>query len=144
MVLSGLTARLGSNCATVRDRGEKGACLLFDVINLGLDRRGGGRIRHITEVLVRGLSSTFQRGSSRDFTEDGARLVVPEAIGPGHSLMLYLRLEAKRALSLLGTVVWARPAEHGTEVGVRFQAGCAADRQRFCNWLHTRRLLAFC
>lgn len=127
-----------------RDRVEKGRAVLKNVINLGLDRRGDGRVRHIAEVLVRGLSSTFQRGSTRDFTEDGARLVVPEAILPGHSLMVHLKLEALRALSLLGKVVWARPSENGTEVGVQFEPGCLADRQRFCSWLHTRRMLAYC
>ncbi len=114
-----------------------------DTLNLGLDRRGGGRVLHRGDVLVRGQSATYQRGSSRDFTEDGARLVVPESVKPGHSLMVHLKLEARRALSLLATVVWAKPAESGTEVGVRFQEGCRADRRRLNHWLHTRRLLAF-
>jgi hypothetical protein len=114
-----------------------------DSINLGLDRRGDGRVIHHGDVLVRGSSRTFQRGSSRDFTEDGARLIVPEPVQPGHSLMVHLKLEARRALSLLATVVWAKPAESGTEVGVRFQEGCRADRRRLNHWLHNRRLLAF-
>ena len=114
-----------------------------DTINLGRDRRGDGRVLHREDVLVRGASTTYRRGSSRDFTEDGARLVVPEEVAPGHSLMVHLKIEARRALSLLATVVWAQPSEGGTEVGVRFQEGCLADRRRFNNWLHSRRLLSF-
>lgn len=108
------------------------------------DRRGNGRVPHAGSIMVRSLSSTFRRGSARDFTEEGARLVVPEDVPPGTSVVLHLKLEAQRMLSLLATVVWARPDGHSgtTEVGVRFQEGCRADRQHLANWLHCRRILA--
>lgn len=104
-----------------------------------------GRVRHRADVMVRGLSATFRRGSSRDFTEDGARLVVSEPVPPGHSVVVYLKLEAQRLLSVLATVVWSKPAseEGQTEVGIRFQDGCRADRVFLNNWLHRRRLLAY-
>jgi len=108
-----------------------------------LDRRGCGRVPHCSEVLVKGQASTFGRGTSCDFNESGARLVVAETVKPGHDLVVYLKLEAQRALSFLATVVWAKPTETGTEVGVRFQDGCHADRRRLNRWLHHRRLLSF-
>lgn len=111
--------------------------------SLGLDRRGCGRVSHRSEVLVKGASSTFGKGSTRDFNESGARLVVSEKMKPGHDLVVYLKLEAQRALSFLATVVWAKQTENGTEVGVRFQDGCQADRRRLNRWLHHRRLLSF-
>lgn len=111
--------------------------------SLGLDRRGCGRVSHRSEVLVKGASSTFGKGSTRDFNESGARLVVSEKMKPGHDLVVYLKLEAQRALSFLATVVWAKQTEGGTEVGVRFQDGCQADRRRLNRWLHHRRLLSF-
>ncbi len=111
--------------------------------SLGLDRRGCGRVSHRGEVLVKGASSTFGKGSTRDFNESGARLVVSEKMKPGHDLVVYLKLEAQRALSFLATVVWAKQTENGTEVGVRFQDGCQADRRRLNRWLHHRRLLSF-
>jgi len=94
-------------------------------------------------VLVKGESSTFARGTTCDFNESGARLVVTEKVKPGHDLVVYLKLEAQRALSFLATVVWAKSTEAGTEVGVRFQDGCYADRRRLNRWLHSRRLLSF-
>lgn len=111
--------------------------------SLGLDRRGCGRVSHRGEVLVKAEASTFGRGITRDFNESGARLVMSEKVKPGHNLVLHLKLEAQRALSFLATVVWAKPTEHGTEVGVRFQDGCQADRRRLNRWLHHRRLLSF-
>ncbi len=111
--------------------------------NIGLDRRGCGRIRHQGEVLVKGSSPTFGRGQTRDVNESGARLVVPDKVKPGHDLVLHLKLEAQRALSFLATVVWARVTEQGTEVGVRFQDGCQADRRRLNRWLQHRRLMTF-
>ncbi|MBS2039542.1 PilZ domain-containing protein [bacterium] len=111
--------------------------------NIGLDRRGCGRIHHQGEVLVKGLSSTFGRGQTRDVNESGARLLVQEKVKPGHDLVLHLKLEAQRALSFLATVVWTRSTEQGTEVGVRFQDGCQADRRRLNRWLQHRRLLSF-
>ena len=111
--------------------------------SLGLDRRGCGRVAHRSEVLVKGEASTFGRGTTRDFNASGARLVVTENVAAGHDLVVYLKLEAQRALSFLATVVWAKPTENGTEVGVRFQDGCQADRRRLNRWLHHRRLLSF-
>jgi len=112
-------------------------------LQMGLDRRGGGRVPHRGEILVKGSRSTFQRGSACDLNESGARLLVPDQVQPGHSLVVYLKLEARRALSFLATVVWARPGAQGTEVGVRFEEGCLADRRFLGNWLHNRRMLAF-
>lgn len=96
--------------------------------------------------MIKSLGRTFSRGTTRDFNETGARLVVEEPVQPGHSMVLHLKLEAQRVLSLIATVVWAkesRPGE-GREVGIRFQEGCRGDRQRLNNWLHRRRLAAFC
>ena len=112
-------------------------------LQMGLDRRGGGRVPHRGEVLVKSSRSTFQRGSACDLNESGARLVVPDAVEAGHSLVVHLKLEAQRALSFLATVVWARPGVRGTEVGVRFEDGCQADRRFLGHWLHNRRMLAF-
>jgi hypothetical protein len=117
--------------------------LALQAPNLGLDRRGCGRIHHQGEVLVKGNSPTFGRGQTRDVNEGGARLVVQETVKPGHNLVLHLKLEAQRALSFFATVVWARVTEQGTEVGVRFQEGCQADRRRLNRWLQHRRLLSF-
>ena len=109
-----------------------------------LDRRGCGRVPHRSQVLVKSdEASTFGRGTSCDFNESGARLVVSEKVMPGHDLVVYLKLEAQRALSFLATVVWTKPTEAGTEVGVRFQEGCYADRRRLNRWLQSRRLLSF-
>lgn len=106
-----------------------------------LDRRSFGRVPHCGDVLVRGTATTFSRGATRDFTEDGARLVVPEDVPTGTSIVVHLKLEAQRILSLLATVVWAKPAEKGTEVGVRFAEGCIKDRRQLANWVHRQRLL---
>lgn len=111
--------------------------------DLGLDRRGCGRVSHRGEVLVKGVAATFGRGTTCDVNESGARLVVTEKVKPGHDLVVYLKLEAQRALSFIATVVWARSTENGTEVGVRFQDGCQADRRRLNRWLHHRRVLSF-
>jgi len=111
--------------------------------SLGLDRRGCGRVSHRSEVLVKGKAATFGRGTTCDVNESGARLVVSEKVKPGHDLVVYLKLEAQRALSFLATVVWAKSTDQGTEVGVRFQDGCHADRRRLNRWLHHRRLLSF-
>ena len=95
--------------------------------------------------MIKALGSTFSRGTTRDFNETGARLVIQEPVRPGHSMVVHLKLEAQRVLSLLATVIWTKDADSGQthEVGIRFQEGCRGDRQRLNNWLHRRRLAAF-
>lgn len=113
-------------------------------MNESFDRRGSGRVSHEDSVLVRANSDTFQRGQSLDFNESGARLVVPNQVEAGASVAVHLRLGAQRFLSLLATVVWAKPDNGGaaTEVGVRFQHTSPSTYRNFSSWLHGRRLQA--
>lgn len=107
------------------------------------DRRGGGRVSHSIPLWVKALSSTFQPARSKDFNENGVRLEVPEPLSPGCRMVVHLRLEARKVLSLIGTVVWSEASEGGAEVGVRFHEGCRSSRQLLENWVHRKRLLAF-
>lgn len=108
------------------------------------DRRSSGRVLYTGKVTVHGAAALCHKGSSRDFTEEGARLVVPGGeVSTGSSIVLHLKVEAQRFLSLLATVVWTKPDPQGkgTELGVRFAEGCHTSRRQLANWLHRRRLL---
>lgn len=109
---------------------------------VGMERRVGGRVafRNPIKVKPRGGSSTYGPGMACDLNETGARLVVHDEVQPGGSLIVYLKLEARRMLHLIGKVVWTRTCEHGTEVGLCFEEGCRRDRLNLARWLHCQRL----
>jgi len=108
-----------------------------------MDRRAAGRVafRNPIKVKPRGSGSTFGPGLACDLNESGARLVVQEPVEAGGSLIVYLKLEARKMLHLIGKVVWTRPSEQGTEIGLCFDEGCQRDRLNLARWLHCQRLV---
>ena len=109
------------------------------------NRRDAMRFAHCSQVLYRGDTSTFQRGTTCDFSPQGARLHVKHPLPSGSPVALHVCVrephsENSRMLSLQATVVWSK----GAEIGVAFNGGCPADVRSLQIWvtsqLLTRRL----
>jgi hypothetical protein len=75
-----------------------------------------------------------QAGWTRDLSENGACVQLPEHLAPGTPLALVVETEAG-PICMAGTVVWADSSgPPGSVHGVRFSSS-SADRERLCRWL---------